>query len=525
MGGINLTQFGSVSYNGVLFQMDSMKWEERPVSTEVGRIKTRISVAIQGFIDDNSMPEFQAKLAALGGLSVDGLNLIIYGLNGGGAATASSTLRSISVVGGATPPGQPIKPLQPMQIVAGSIQISNGGSPGTVVDLSGAVTLGDVASGINNADVADMSASISSSGQLIVSGASQSDSISISDIGTSTIASGLGLAVVGGGPTVSSASLSVGVIRSIVAANCLEQGPHVGYVLKDGVSPMHQRVEFNVDATVPYSDPIVNTTLSYRTRPDGLLTFMQSGDIWGNLASTEVNAIFAGLVLSFGPPFWTRSYEYSTIGNPYHDHVKFSFTASQLATPLPAGGGIQTLDGTSSVNKSVNEQGVQTLVYNFNLLCPPGSDPVALHQSLTPPGTIRQSMSISSIKETRLQSMFEVEVGAGGTSLIEWNASIRYIGADAYCHVETFIGANPFLVLAPTQVSKLIFSGRVRSLDHIWPVPNADIGLILIEEPEFTVEAQSLYEYVTTWIYQYGSNPNGGPFVEEFNLIAILSPG
>jgi flagellar hook-associated protein 3 FlgL len=121
----------------------------------------------------------------------------------------------------------------------GTIQLSDGQGNSAMIDLSGAKTLGDVVSDINNAAVGDITASVNGTGHLVLSGASGSDNISVSDVGTGTSAADLGITSAGGGKTVTGAPLTTTQIDDLTPLSSLFGGTGLdthGFIVGNGTA-------------------------------------------------------------------------------------------------------------------------------------------------------------------------------------------------------------------------------------------------------------------------------------------------
>ncbi|MBV8779775.1 MAG: flagellar hook-associated protein FlgL [Phycisphaerae bacterium] len=246
-----------------------------------------------------------------------------------GTANLSPTLTTatrISDLAGATGAG----------VSLGAIQIANGTTSATV-NLSGSDTIADVIAKINAAGVGGITASIGSSGNLVLSGAA-GDDITVKDVGGGTTAEDLGiLKTTAAGVGVADTGTSVGAkITTLTPLADLKNG--AGIDLSSGITITNGQKS----ATLQFSSPPLRAGATV----EDLINAVNSS---GTNVTVQINA--AGTGLNFINTTQGTNLSISENGGTTASDLGVrNFSANTLLSQLNSGAGVKTAgSGTNDI--------------------------------------------------------------------------------------------------------------------------------------------------------------------------------
>jgi flagellar hook-associated protein 3 FlgL len=212
-------------------------------------------------------------------------------------------------------------------IALGAIQISNG-VDSAVVDLSKADSIGDVISAINNAGVGSITASISGDGMGLQLDTTGADNITVTEMGSGTTASDLGILQqvgTGAGNSVVGDSVQANVTLLTPLAS-LRGG--LGIDTTNGLTITNGLITKNID-------------LSSATTVEDLLNAINGS---GTAVRAEINSTGSGINI-FNPTQGTNMMIAENGGTTAADLGVRSFEPSTSLAELNGGKGIGTVDG------------------------------------------------------------------------------------------------------------------------------------------------------------------------------------
>lgn len=314
-------------------------------------------------------------------------------------------------------------------------------------------------------------------------------------------------------------------LLTILAADCLDGGPYVKYRMTQS-SPLTQDFEFVVLADQPPpdnhspTDPSNKYKVDTKVRPDGLTIVTWTGEIAGqNTPAYFFNTIVPAGINAFPSPNWVTEWSYSNSTDANQSHLQYTFTATQMAAPLPRPPGAVSVQGEETIRTEVDEQLRKTVVYEYDLLLYPDGDWGSAVKTLRGNAeaalgltVYRETATVTQVREIRLKATFSFLTTGGDNPLIAWEQSIESEGSEQTYEIKRYIGADPVAVEQPSNVNILVQSGSATAVAKFVRAPSPRY-LTLVEPPKITYRnTGDETTYRTTWAYRmYVSGANGTP--------------
>lgn len=297
------------------------------------------------------------------------------------------------------------------------------------------------------------------------------------------------------------------VVHQVLAAQCLEGGPHIGFEIpEDGGGPTLRRVKFDVQAKIIAIGILHSYKLKIATGPDGLITVTQTGAIVG----VGSNLYFSGTVLgpfqtTYPSPRFVVNYDATfpaeAVNSIDNLTTRYTMNAVQMAGLLPQDGGAKVVVGEVTQREDRDEQQRKTTVFEYDLTLSSG-DWNALLTSLRPDPAankiIRESANYSSIRQSRLRASFTILSSADGTTLLNYSRTVVITNpADNYEEF-SYPGADPIAVLKPKTLPRLSDSGSATGLG-VFPNKPAPLLEDFAQPPVYRLVDVSNYEKQISW--------------------------
>lgn len=302
---------------------------------------------------------------------------------------------------------------------------------------------------------------------------------------------------------------------SLLAAQCIDGGPHVAFEMLPQMpeSPLVKRFRFNAVAVRNTGvggggggDPANSYSITISTRADGLRQVRIEGELRGagvsNYFTGTVQPLFDGL---YPVNFWVPAREIKF--NATDDQASYSLQYTELAEPLPvsASGADRAVDGEVIESTERDEQMRLILVISFDLLI--DGDPVKVRDAMraglvSPP--LSERTAITTHQGVKLTGEFRILRGGNGNDLMDWNQTLETLEeSTGLAALETPVG-NPVLyvrerrALVYVQQGRAIGAGRFpKPPDPIYPRENME------NEPVIRFEQLNEVEHLTTWEYRF----------------------
>jgi hypothetical protein len=312
------------------------------------------------------------------------------------------------------------------------------------------------------------------------------------------------------------------IIFQLLAATCMDGGPDFAVKVRKGGNAARKMVELTATATTaPDSkdkngNPVpVRQVMKLRTdtRADGLLSISGSGTAVGNGTATLFATYLASFRARYPWPNWVVTYQNTAIdnsttnaatgapiGNTDNKSMDFTLNAVQQAGLIPSGGGTKAVEGEITTATDRDEQHRKTTITRIDLLLSPGTDPTLIITALTPAGSIyRQSVSITTVKEVRVQASFTVLAGTDSNLLNFAQELSMEDQADMWKEM-LYEGAAPVAVLKPTTIAKFTQSGSATALNGFL-IPPKPVTDTFAAQPKVTFRVINDFECQTSWSY------------------------
>jgi hypothetical protein len=306
---------------------------------------------------------------------------------------------------------------------------------------------------------------------------------------------------------------------------CVEGGPHFALTVENQSEALIKPISFEVTAkTFATFSSITQTGYqeSVTTKPDGNRVVQRDGVIvGGNITVAEALAAFQQI---YPPANWVISYKSSA--NNLGQNVSYSFTAVELdqTYPLIGGGGGEggtaIVDGECNSRTDRDEQYRVATVYDYDLLVVGDytavvtairADAVAsektanLGEDETDSGeeavVVRESVSVTTYKETRIKASFEFIRGGDGNQLLNWTQTIDLVDDDDAYTLQQYNGADAVLIKQSNTLPRVVQQGTATGLGVFPEAPDPIIEDAYLERPRITLVAVNQIECQTNWNY------------------------
>jgi hypothetical protein len=319
-------------------------------------------------------------------------------------------------------------------------------------------------------------------------------------------------------------------LYQILASQCLDGGPHVGFkILQAGNAPYYRRVTFTVHAATA---ALLVSSFKFKiaTKVDGLKVFTQSGTVSGPGAQVYFGiTILPGFLAAYPAGLWETSYSidtpYAAVTIAKQLQCRYTLSATQLANALPFVLGFSIVQGEVSRRSERDDQQRKTLVYDYDLVFKGfGYQSIvdSLRSLLDANSVTHESSSYSSIKQQRLRCSFTVLASGSGDDLLTWNESIQIVNADDVYEVRSYPGADPIAVLRPTTLARVLQHGSATALGA-YPEAPGPVLHTHEQQQEVTCDDLNNYEKRTTWSYKMIDLDDADPDISQW-LAAIARP-
>jgi hypothetical protein len=310
------------------------------------------------------------------------------------------------------------------------------------------------------------------------------------------------------------------VLCQVLAANCLDGGPHIVFeVLDEEMGPLYARVKFAVEANALSTGGVVNAyNFKIVTAPDGLQKITQVG----KLACINARTLFSSLVLTpfqttYSLPDYVVNYEvnypYGNDGQAFTSIARYQMQAAQLAGPLPDVTG--AVDGEVTVrNETDNEAHRSIDTFEFSLNLKPTADPgdaidtlrgLAIAQQPTDPAPmlIRESSNYTTIRQLRLTASFVFLSTTDGTDVMtNYTRTISVTTADPAYQEFAYPGTSPIAIQRPRVFARISDSGSATGLGSFIQAPASLLPDTPERPPVIRLVDVNDFEKQTSWQFE-----------------------
>lgn len=313
--------------------------------------------------------------------------------------------------------------------------------------------------------------------------------------------------------------LGGGKYCELLAATCLNGGPHVDFESVESDQPLVRKFKFSLVAEqqatsggVPEPFPVKEDTrkLTIETTPDLLQTLTFEGTISGPGAT----AFFLDHVLQplseiypeqpqAGQVGWVISHKYDV--NITDDKLNYSVRIKELATPFGVPLGAATIvDGElTSERDRDGDRLLVTTSCDFLVL----GDMDEVVKLIRPAGVgvslIRESVEKTAHQERRLRARFTVLQSADQNGLLEWESSVELQHEDPVVRAVPYDGVRLELVYDLAAARRLNVSGRAVGIGRYVKEPSVPLikGYQMADAPTVRLSQRNRYEFETSWTY------------------------
>lgn len=294
------------------------------------------------------------------------------------------------------------------------------------------------------------------------------------------------------------------IARQILAAWCVDNGPHVDFQFEVGMTGPAGVKFFTFTVTGKAQgdeDEQFRERITYR--PDGLRTITRIGYVSGTAVATFDALQVAPFMAAYPTTNWVHSREVER--NFAGDRLDYTLSAVELRTPLP--GEPITVEGTGRITTDRSEQMRLTKTWEFDLLV--NGDYVAvldlIRAEVAAGGTVvilRESVAVTRFSETRINASFVTLAGGNGNRLMDWSQRFRIVRGDEPVWGEhRYPGPDPVLVLEPKGVRRLVQTGSAVGAGGYPVPPDALFPGALLAAPEIEHAFLNEIERQTSWTY------------------------
>lgn len=319
------------------------------------------------------------------------------------------------------------------------------------------------------------------------------------------------------------------LLAELLAARCLNGGPHVGVKLLGNLDGTALVKKFEFAATGEQnlggddSPPTNSYTLKTTTGPDG----MRQVSIDGEIAGKGAMAYYSATVLpAFNAAYPTAKWVPTNSAgiNQAGDKASYSIGYVEITAALPAAGGTVVVDGEATTRLERDEQQRLLAHYTYDMLCV--GDPQKILDALRPlvrPGIaniIRESSEVTTYKGRRLRAEFIVLTSGSGNDLLDWSQGFGRSKAFPTVTEATYPGIDPFLIRNPKNAARFTQRGRAVGLFK-FPKEPEPIFPYLVALPVIVRTHISEWEKETTWEYQFASTD---PAMTDYDLTKLRRP-
>jgi hypothetical protein len=307
---------------------------------------------------------------------------------------------------------------------------------------------------------------------------------------------------------------------SLSPAQCLDGGPHFTLTIEEQTEALIKRINFEVSARTVL--PTTGYTLNVTTRPDGLMSVQQDGQISGD--GSTVAAALSAFKAVYPPANWIISYKTTT--DSLGLHINYSFTAVQLLVPYPSIDQSNAIvDGEAQVRRDRDEQYRISTTYDYDLLITGDylqvvDDLRSLamqdeeNYSSSDDGAddsqeavvLKESVSVTIYKEARVRATFNFLRGGDGNKLLNWTQTIDFVDDQDIYQIQQYNGADAVLIQQPSTMQRILQSGQATGLGAFPMAPDPIIEDAYIEEPRITLVAVNSIECQTSWNFLMASD-------------------
>ncbi len=304
---------------------------------------------------------------------------------------------------------------------------------------------------------------------------------------------------------------------SLIGAQCINNGPHIGISLGTYEAPFRRTFNFTVTAET-VSGGLTGTAMpgetapaesyeqSIKYSPTGLRTVSRKGDVNGVAATNYfLQSSLAQAREQFPLPKWVLTHTYSASSTSQGLKVTYTIEAIELAMPLPsADGNTFAVDGDATKRVDRDDQMRKTTVLEIDVAV--RGDPMALvdhvrQQYLAGKAIMRETMQFTIIREPRVRMSFTVLEGGDGSTLLNFSQRLSVTkGEDAVYSTKLFPGCEPLLLQNPKGVIQIVQSGSATGAGEFPQVP-APIHDVHMSPPKIDYEDTSRFEKRVTWSY------------------------
>lgn len=297
------------------------------------------------------------------------------------------------------------------------------------------------------------------------------------------------------------------VIVSLLAAQCVENGPQVEIELSDGTAPLQQKIKFKATGATAGTgdsegdDVVDEYTITTETKTNELQVVTYSGSLLGPNLLAWIRGTKLGQVKAAHPwPQWSINYTWALKESAGVESATYSIVVSETSESLPSGGGAKALAGTLTTSSEINAQWqkvtVQQSEFDFS------GDPDELHDALRPRDVliVQESKEVQSVSGSSLRSRFTFITGSEGDKCIGFDQVIGMDQADPIYEEKQFPGSKPVLVKQPQRYRRLRQSGSIRGAG-VFLEPPEPIFDLLAEPPEISLSDPQKVEKIVGWTY------------------------
>jgi hypothetical protein len=309
---------------------------------------------------------------------------------------------------------------------------------------------------------------------------------------------------------------------SLLAASCVNKGPHFDFELGEHPAPFRQMVKFTANADsisgqvdgggggeTPDAPPGTEESYEQTVKVDvlGLRTVTRKGRVTGpNAQNVFTASTLADARAAFPLPLWVVTHEMSASSSAQGLELTFTINAQEMAGPLPAtgDGAVYAVKGSATVRVERDDQMRRQSTYDFDLQVK--GDPMALVDRLRELGpaarpVVRESVTLTTIEEPRLRASFTVLEGGDGSILLNFSQRVEVMqGEDVTYEPKLFSGCEPLLLQKPKGIVQIVQSGSATGAGAYPAVPEPLLDVHLAA-PRITYEEISAFEKRVSWTY------------------------
>jgi hypothetical protein len=319
-------------------------------------------------------------------------------------------------------------------------------------------------------------------------------------------------------------------VLTVLGAQAMVGGPFVKFKLLKGDGPLHQKIEFEINAHTIYtgiSGPINSYKISTAVSVDQLDTVSQTGTITGAGAAGFFNStVLPGFTGQYAWPNFITKFEFGVTVDGLT--ATYTMTAAQLVESLPGDGkdnGAVAGEATTGIDIDENGRKTTKLDARFTI----EGDPTAFHQLLRqkiddPTTIFRESMSYTYIQHLEVTSSFTTITGSEGNLMVHWSQTVRWQKDEPTYEEMTFIGATAIAVQKPATLGRVTQSGSGTVINTMSFLKAPDpLCPLMAEIPEREYQDINKGENQTTWNYQMFATDADGNAV-KIDLTALFRP-